>query len=64
MTANSYVIVETFNEEDAARIRAAKETLWDIKTAIDKVDSGATSGNYPFMEMINLLETILEGGVL
>ncbi len=63
MTANYYVKIETYNEEDVKRIKAAIETLQDIKTAINKVDH-TTSDCYPFTEMIDTLQTILEGGVL
>lgn len=63
MTANYYVKVETYNEEDVKRIREAIETLVDIKAAIDKVDN-TTSDCYPFTEMIGVLQTILNGEVL
>lgn len=63
MTANYYVKVETYNEEEVKRIKAAIETLRDIKNAIDKVDN-TTSDCYPFTEMINVLQSILRGEVL
>ena len=63
MTANHYVKVETFNPEDKKRIQEAIDTLLDIKSAIDGVDH-TTSGNYPFTEMIDVLNAILEGEVL
>lgn len=63
MTANYYVKVETYNEEEVKRIKAAIETLHDIKNAIDKVDN-TTSDCYPFTEMIDVLQSILRGEVL
>lgn len=63
MTANYYVRVETQNDEDVNRIKAAIETLYDIKTAIDKVDN-TTADCYLFTEMIDVLQSILKGEVL
>ena len=63
MTANYYVKVETFNPEDRKRIQDAIDTLLDIESAIDGVDN-TTSGNYPFTEMVDVLNRILEGEVL
>ena len=64
MTANFYIKIETSNKEDRERIKAARQTLQDIKNALDKVDGGVTSDYCMFREMIGILDTILDGGVL